>query len=148
MILIICSCVSISPRRHDRHSSHGYCITHLLGIFLRTDSRLYVYCIVMHRWMLVVLPFCCAAMQFSPPQLIGPGGAACYFLGLNNDNNSRLVLGNAGNSVVVSVNGRGPWIPQTGANMSALTETYPFPSECRGCSSVETLGALEGVLID
>ena len=89
-----------------------------------------------------------AALEFSAPQTLGGGGIPCYFNGFDTDG-GRFVGGYsdpaAGDLTIGALNGTSPWAPQPGANASALSAMYPFPSECRGCRSMETLGELEGL---
>eukprot|EP01043_Picozoa_sp_COSAG02_P062556 COSAG02_NODE_8662_length_2487_cov_5.805276_1_plen_276_part_00 len=89
------------------------------------------------------------ALRFSDPQLLGPGGVPCYFNGFDTGNGTfkgRLVAGSIGpGDAIASLGGEAGWALQHGANSSALGEMYPFPSECRDCRSMETLGILDGL---
>jgi hypothetical protein len=89
------------------------------------------------------------ALEFSSPQLLAPGGVPCYFNGFDTPA-GRLVAGyvdpSSGPKTIASLGAAGSWAPQPGADASALSEMYPFPSECRSCRSMETLGALEGLV--
>lgn len=80
-----------------------------------------------------------AALEFSAPQTLGGGGIPCYFNGFDTDG-GRFVGGYidpaAGDLTIGALNGTSPWAPQPGANAS-LSAMYPFPSECRGCRSME-----------
>eukprot|EP01047_Picozoa_sp_COSAG01_P107041 COSAG01_NODE_36095_length_522_cov_1.056738_1_plen_120_part_01 len=81
-------------------------------------------------------------LEFSAPQVVGRGGGASGFIGLDTDT-GRLVVGSAGAAAVAvsvaSLNGTSPWTPQVGANKS-WPGTWPFPTECHGCRTIQTLG--------
>ena len=95
---------------------------------------------------LLGFPLAAAALEFSTPQLLGPGGVPCYFNGFETDAGT-LVGGYIDEQpeAIASLGGASGWAPQPGANSSSLGATYPFPSECRGCRSMETLGVLDGL---
>jgi hypothetical protein len=98
--------------------------------------------------MLLCLHAPVAGLKFSVPQVIGAGGGASGFIGLDTGAGV-LVVGAAtpwaaGSAAVsiASLNGTSPWVPQPGANKT-WPGTWPFPSECHSCSTVETLGVLD-----
>ena len=88
-----------------------------------------------------------AGLEFSTPQVVGGGGGASGFVGLDTDA-GRLVAGAAEAAAaavsVTSLNGSSPWAPQLRANKS-WPGTWPFPSECHSCRTMETLGNLDAV---